>query len=157
MLANLASSLGTNFNIRLARILRARLALFVEGDDMTLLRELAKKAGARSLAAEDGVAVVPIEGMSNRRRLDSFRWVADELLKGAVKGFVILDRDYMSDGHVTEIRAQLKSAGLHSHVWARKELESYLLSPTAIARISGASVKFVQETLAIATEDAERR
>ncbi|MCJ7439200.1 MAG: hypothetical protein MUP97_15740, partial [Acidimicrobiia bacterium] len=34
---------------------------------------------------------------------------------------------------------RLRALGIHGHVWERKELESYLLVPAAIARSSGAA------------------
>src|ERR1700735_2012236 len=41
----LSAALGTAFNLRLARALRSRVALFVEGQDMTILRRFAKTLG----------------------------------------------------------------------------------------------------------------
>lgn len=61
--------------------------------------------------------------------------------------FVVLDRDYRPQSVVDEILGRLKDIGVIPHVWARKELESYLLHPSAIARISGASAEDASEML----------
>lgn len=151
-LTDLASSMGTHFNIRLARVLKAKLALFVEGDDMVILRHLARAAGAVEIVSQARIAVVPLTGTTNRKRLESFRWVTENLLLGAIAGFVILDRDYMTDDEVAEIKLELRSAGLTVHIWERHELESYLLVPRTLSRVSGASTDFVEETLEASAE-----
>jgi predicted ATP-dependent endonuclease of OLD family len=126
LLAGLSGAMGTQFNLRLARVLRARLALFVEGDDIDYLVNLAKTIGASGLVTEEGLAVVPLGGVSNWQRLEGFSWLAESLLQEAVSGFVILDRDYHSNEAVKSVSNQLKKASLEPHIWRRKELESYL-------------------------------
>jgi len=56
-LASLSDSIGSPL-MRLARLFRARAALFVEGRDMAVLRQLAAKVGAPSVVAETALAVV---------------------------------------------------------------------------------------------------
>ena len=43
----LTAALGTAFNLRLARALRSRVAVFVEGNDMVVLKRFAKTLGLR--------------------------------------------------------------------------------------------------------------
>lgn len=151
-LADLSLSIGSLFNLRLARVLRSRVAIFVEGQDMALIRILAERVGATNIAAETAVAVVPLHGAGNWRRLEGFKWLADEMLKGAVQGYVLLDRDYHSDHSVGEITVALSAAGLKCHVWFRHELENYLLSPGAIARVGGVSESDAIKLLVDATD-----
>jgi predicted ATP-dependent endonuclease of OLD family len=143
----LGQALGTNFNLGLARALRARLVLFVEGADMKVLRLLARAAGARTIATETGVAVVPLGGFSNWDRIEPFTWMKSKLLEDAVRVYVILDRDYRSPERVEEIVSRLNLAGVEPHVWDRKELESYLLEPNAIARLSNMKSSWVSKAL----------
>jgi hypothetical protein len=51
-------------------------ALFVEGDDHKLLREIARAVGAVNLANELGVALIPIGGFSQWDRIEPFKWRA---------------------------------------------------------------------------------
>jgi hypothetical protein len=120
---------------------------FVEGNDMSMIRNLAKTLGAHSFVTEANMAIVPLEGAANTQRLVSFRWVAENLLQGTVAGYVLLDRDYRSDEAVDTLRSQLTDSGLTPHVWARKELENYLLHRAAIARLSGAPEGAVRQML----------
>jgi predicted ATP-dependent endonuclease of OLD family len=153
LLDQIAGALGSQFNLRLARVLRARLALFVEGNDAGVLKRIARTIGAKRFAAEAGLALVPIGGVSNLRRLDGFAWLNKNLLQGAVEGCVLVDRDYHSPDFVSVMVADMKSAGLECLVWERKELESYLLVPSALARASGCSVEDIDDLLAGITQN----
>ena len=60
--------LGIHFNLRLAPLLRARTAVFVEGDDSKVLRAIARTLGKKRILTETDIAIVPIKGSSNWRR-----------------------------------------------------------------------------------------
>jgi hypothetical protein len=60
---------------------------------------------------------------------------------------VVLDRDYRTDETVHDLQESLNKAGIESHVWQRKELESYLLVPSAMARISGISLDVMENLI----------
>lgn len=130
----IGQSLGSHFNLRLARALRARTVLFVEGQDMRILRSFAEAVGAENLAAERGVAVVPLGGATNWHHVEPFRWFVDDFLEGTIETFVILDRDYGSHAWAQDLVRELGQLGIRGHVWKRKELENYLLSPSLLAR-----------------------
>lgn len=132
-----ADAIGSQFNVRIARALRSSVALFVEGKDMKIIRSLARTAGADRIADETGLAVVPLDGFSNRTNVTPFKILVDEFLEGSVKSFVILDRDYRSEIACRSIVAEFDSIGIGCHIWGRKEIESYLLVPAALARVSG--------------------
>lgn len=153
LLDQIAGALGSQFNLRLARVLRARLALFVEGNDGSVLKRIARTIGAKRFAAEAGLAIVPIEGASNLRKLDGFAWLNKNLLQGAVEGFVLVDRDYHSPEYIEGMVMEMKTAGLECLVWERKELESYLLIPSALARVSGLGLKEIGELLSGITQN----
>jgi len=151
-LEQLSTAIGSQFNLRLARVLRAQVALFVEGKDVGLLRILAEKIGAPAFVSETNLAVVPMEGATNWRRLEGFTWLVEQMLQRAVKGYVLLDRDYHSDDAASELVASLNRAGLKVHIWSRHELESYLIVPDVIARTSSMSLEWITETLTEITE-----
>jgi energy-coupling factor transporter ATP-binding protein EcfA2 len=142
-LAFSAEAIGSQFNVRIARALRSKVALFVEGKDMKIVRSLARTAGALRIADEAGLAVVPLDGFSNRTNVTPFKILVDEFLEGSVQSFVILDRDYRSDAACRAVVAEFERIGIGCHVWSRKELESYLLVPPVMARLSGLEVEEV--------------
>jgi len=147
MLGQLSGAIGTQFNIRLAKALRARVVLFVEGDDMKIFRSLAQTCGAARLAKELDVAVVPLGGYSRADDVRPFRWLNEQFLKSSVQEWILLDRDYRSDIDARRVKREFASIGIHTHIWKRKELESYLLVPAAIARCCGADELWIAEQL----------
>ena len=146
-LAQSAEAIGSQFNVRIARALRSSLALFVEGKDMKIVRSLARSAGAMRIADERGLAVVPLDGFSNRTNVTPFKFLVDEFLEGSVQGFVILDRDYRSEEACEEILSQFRGIDVGCHIWKKKEIESYLLIPSLLARTSGLPVPSIESAL----------
>jgi ABC-type multidrug transport system ATPase subunit len=149
LLAGLSDTLGTQFNLRLARTLRTKCVLFVEGKDAKILRLLATTLAATHVEREDGLTVVSLEGIDRTDHLDAFAWLVDDVLEKSVKAFVLLDRDYRDTLSVKDVEKRLRKSGVTPHFWERHELENYLLAPGAIARMSGADEVWVQAQLTI--------
>jgi hypothetical protein len=63
--------------------------------------------------------------------------------RGAVKVFVILDRDYYTPGEISRTAEELTKKGVHVHVWSRKEIENYLIDFGVLHRIL--SAKFAEK------------
>ncbi|WP_158075625.1 ATP-dependent nuclease [Actinokineospora bangkokensis] len=147
VLTDLNYALGSGFNLKLARVLRSRVALFVEGQDMRVMKSLAKTVGADLVAKEQGLSIVSMGGASKRSLAASFGWLNESLLESAVQVFLVIDRDYLADESVVEILDQFDSKQVEAHVWDRKELESYLLVPATISRISGFDEGIINEWL----------
>ncbi|MGW5718339.1 ATP-dependent nuclease [Amycolatopsis sp. NPDC003865] len=154
-LSELNHVLGSGFNLQLAKALRARVALFVEGQDMRVLRNIAKTIGADMVAQERGLTVVPMGGASKRRLASSFGWINTTLLDSAVAIYVVLDRDFLDEKAVAEMVSEFDFSEVSPHVWQRKELESYLISEPAMVRISGLSEDVVRESLDDVLESLE--
>jgi len=129
----LVSDLGSIANINVARLVRSKVCLFVEGDDFQILRRAASAVGLNDFALATNFAVVQIEGFSNWERLLHVDWVIRNLTSEVIRLLVVLDRDYRCDDEVNEITKSLAEMGVQCHVWNRKELENYLLVPAAIA------------------------
>ncbi|MGA9875159.1 MAG: AAA family ATPase [Solirubrobacteraceae bacterium] len=147
LLGQLSDAIGSQFNLRLARALRARGVLFVEGDDLSMLRHVARTLGAEELTRETALVTVPLRGFSNWEHVEPFSWLVRDLLDDSVRVLVVLDRDYRTPRQCEAVRMRLRDVGVDCHVWLRKELESYLLEPAAIGRISGASTEDVRSAL----------
>lgn len=150
---NLTSVLGSGFNLAVARALRSRIALFVEGDDMQLIRTLAKRANLNLLAEEKSLAVVPIGGFSRWPGVEAFAWLKSEFLGSTVGVSLLLDRDYRSTTEIEAIERQLAAASVDAHIWRRKEIENYLLDSETIAKLSGASPSAIDRMLADSADD----
>lgn len=151
----LTSALGTAFNLRLGRALRSKVAVFVEGYDMSVLRRFAHTLGLMKIEGELGLTIIPLKGYSHWGKVEPFKWLMNELLPDAITTHIILDRDYRMQETCDEVVAHFSDVGISAHVWARKELESYLLNPSVIARVSGASAESVAAWIGDITADME--
>jgi hypothetical protein len=149
----LTNSLGTSFNLSVARALRSRLALFVEGEDMKTLSIIAGRLGLSKIVSEEGVAIVPIGGFSHWPGVEAFSWLKNAFLGRAVEMTVILDRDYRSDLQAEEIRRRIEEGGVNCHIWSRKELESYLLDPEIVSAATALDADVCRNTLMRITAD----
>ncbi|RZT12898.1 putative ATP-dependent endonuclease of OLD family [Kribbella sp. VKM Ac-2569] len=153
----LSATLGTAFNLRLARALRSRVAVFVEGQDMNVLRRFARILNLESLQSHPSVTVVPLGGYSKWGQVEPFKWLCSELLPDAIKVFVILDRDYRPDNQCVEVMDKFQQACISAHIWERKELESYVIQTSVLSRLSGAPESFIDseiDNITLTMEDA---
>jgi hypothetical protein len=151
----LTATLGTAFNLRLAKALRSRVVVFVEGEDMSVLRKFASALSLKSIASETGITIVGLGGYSNWGQIEPFKWLYEKVLPNALQTFVILDRDYRPDSIRISVMESFEAAGIRGHVWERKELESYLLNPSVIARLSGTNESWVVKHLNKLTKSME--
>lgn len=151
----LSDMLGTAFNVRLARALRSRVALFVEGQDMSILRRFATILGLSSISKEQNITVIQLDGYSRWGHVEPFKWLCQELLPDALSLCVILDRDYRPDSLVNQVQSNFAKEDILAHIWSRKELESYVLTPSVIPRESGASQAEVEKWIDEITSELE--
>lgn len=155
VLLQLSATLGTQFNLRLAKALKTKVAVFVEGKDAKVLRNLAKTLEHDRIHRERGITIIPMGGFENWSSVTPFKWLIDEFLEEAVVVYVILDRDFRSDEVVESVRKKLRRVGAKPHVWRRNELENYLLDPGCLARVSGADEAWINATLDEAAVELE--
>lgn len=125
--------LGSNQNITLTQLARHRRVLFVEGDDFKILSRFAQQLGMRELSVGLGLAIVPVGGFSNWERVEALSWGIERVLGQSLLLAAIFDRDYRCTEEIQRIESDL-SALKFARVLRRKEVENYLLVPTAIER-----------------------
>lgn len=128
--------LGSGYELGVGRALRSPVAVFVEGDDAPVLAILARRLGKTAFADSDRYATIPLGGFSKNWRAAAFSETMQSL-GATVRTFVLLDRDLRSGEAVDAETAAVRSANATVHVWKRRELENYLLTPGAISRASG--------------------
>lgn len=149
-LDDLGAALGSSFNLALARSMRSRLVLATDCTDQRVLRALGRQVGAAQLAGDTAASIVPLssaEALHGGGRLgDAAR---DLLPKGLP--FVLL---VGANTHLREPREQLAARlGIDAAdvlLLTRPAVESYLLDPETMAKVSGAA----PETLAVRLQDA---
>ena len=157
MLDTLSESVGTSFNLRLAKALKTRAVLFVEGKDMKLLSVVCSKLGLKSLEREYNITTIMLDGKSGSKNVVPFKWLHKNMLSNTKQMFVVLDRDYQSEQECTEIEKSFHENGVHAHIWRRKELESYFINSSVISRILDISISDVEQILLEASNVLENK
>lgn len=128
-------AIGSVQNIALAEISRHRRILFVEGPtDGRLLRQFAGKLGHSEIAAGYGLSIVNAEGFSNWEKVVSAAWAFKKAFDADIAIAAVFDRDFRCDEEVSEVLKRAEKELKMAHVHSRKELENYLLVPSALQR-----------------------
>jgi AAA domain, putative AbiEii toxin, Type IV TA system len=134
------SALGSNLNPTLTQLAKTRRAVFVEGKDFQGLSKFARRLGATVVGNRSDFAVVTVDGF-NPQRIRSLKEGMEATLGGRVLAAAILDRDYRCDGERQAISASCKDMCELAVIHERKEIENFLLVPTALDRAAERAVR----------------
>jgi hypothetical protein len=127
------SGLGSAHNINLSRILNTKKYLYVEGEDRGILRIFWDTLFPRTLEPLDHIAGSSTGGWGS---WETQKNNAKELMR-ELKGisiYFLYDRDMHTNDEINERINDAKRNNIQLHIWQNKEIENYLLIPTAIAR-----------------------
>lgn len=135
------NSIGSNDNIELTKLSRARRITFFEGKDRKLLKAFAKKLGLAAIERDTDTLFLELGGFSRSHRIEAVSWTFSEILGQDVGLFAVFDRDFRCDEEVQQFVDGVRETGATCFVWGRKELENYLLVPSAIQRALEAKMR----------------
>lgn len=125
---------GSAQNLQLARLWNAKRNLLVEGDDFRLLSDF---FDVLFPADKDGLSVIPnmsIGGWTGWPYAIGSSMLLSNSGGENIAVYCILDSDYHTEPQIDARREQAIRAGIRLHIWAQKEIENYLIVPTAIVR-----------------------
>lgn len=126
--------MGTVHNIQLTKLGTAKKCLFVEGEDFKVLSALHNKLYPKDLVAFDSIPNMDVQGRKNWS-YSIGSTIINNHLGEVVKVYCIIDRDYYSNKDVQKQLKRAKEFGVELHTWERKEIENYLLIPSAFHRV----------------------
>jgi hypothetical protein len=132
-------ALGSNMNPILTQLAKTRRAVFVEGKDFQILGKFARKLGSNKVANRSDFAVIPVEGF-NPEKIKNLKSGMETTLGSSILTAAILDRDYRSDSERNAIRTECLTFCDHVSIHERKEIENFLLIPSAIDRAAARRV-----------------
>jgi hypothetical protein len=157
-LALLGRRLGSGYELGVARALRSSAVLFVEGDDAPVLALLASRLGAKRVSSGEAYATVPLGNFIRNTVAGGFAETM-AVLGGAINTFVILDGDLRCPEAIAREVNPLKKAGAKVHIWARREIENYVLQASAISAVTGlsrlAALELLESCLEVQKEEAK--
>jgi hypothetical protein len=139
VLSDLSTSLGTSFNIALARSMRAQLVLAVDCDDPRIIRVLARQVGAAAVGDEQRVTILPLRNAARWTGIESVGDSLRSVLPSNLPSAVFLQSAYRPQAVNDRIASVLSASDVIVEICGFPEIENYLLDPSTISRASGAS------------------
>ena len=127
-------SLGSIHVVTMTAIAQTRRVLYVEGDDFKTLRRFARRLGLSELGAGIGIAPLPLGGFPTVRRIKAVTLGVSQSMGGSLLFGGIFDRDFRPDEEIDHLIKKLSKELALSVILERKEIENYLLVPTALDR-----------------------
>ena len=126
--------IGGVHNIHLSRLSQAKRCLFVEGNDLDLLRKFHDTLFPE-LDALDAVPHMSVGGWSGWPKVDGSAQFLKNTAGDLVQSYSLFDSDYHLPSEVQDRYLKAATIGVRIHVLLRKEIENYLLVPSAISRL----------------------
>lgn len=130
------NDIGSIHNLGLARLWSSKKFLWVEGNDIAILKRLHGKMFPKSDDPIDKIPHGDMGGWGGWR----FAIGSTMMLKNAGDENLMIYCLFDSDYHIPpDIEARYQEAlkkGINLHIWKKKELENYLLNPTVIYRVA---------------------
>ena len=148
------SYIGSAENADFAKISKVKKVVFVEGNDVRLLRRFAATLKLERLSSDQKAPIFRLGGFSQWKRAQHTVWAFKQLLGIEIKVSCIFDRDYRSSAETEQFVAEMNASGVDCYVLERKEIENYLLVPEAISRAANAKLKSKSSESKLITPDA---
>ena len=127
-------SLGSIHTSTMTAIALTRRVLYIEGEDFKILRRFARRLGLIELGAGVGIAPFPLGGFPSIQRIKAVSLGVSESIGGSMLFGGVFDRDFRADEEIDAILERLDSELVLSVILERKEIENYLLIPSALDR-----------------------
>lgn len=131
----IVNDIGSVHNIEIARIFSYNKFLIIEGekDDVKILSIFQSKLFPDSFEQFDILPKTFVEGWGGWQRVIGSNKVFKDN-KANLSVYCIFDSDYHMDIEKEERLASAVEHGINLHIWKKKEIENYLLVPSAICR-----------------------
>lgn len=128
------SGLGSAHNIHLARLWSTRRFLLVEGKDVEILKEIHDLLYPQSESLK-ALPNMEIGGWSGWPYAVGSSMTFKNAMGQDVITYCVLDSDYHTEERIATRYEEAQRRGVELHIWQYKEIENYLLSANAIARL----------------------
>ena len=128
-------NIGSAHTLQFARLHSAKCCLFVEGNDVDLLKCMHATIFPQSKRPLNTTPRVSMGGRAAWNYVIGAALLLENAEGEPVKLYCILDRDLHSNDEIAGEQETASRHGFNLHVWAFRELENYLLVPETICRI----------------------
>jgi hypothetical protein len=147
LVQKIVEDIGSVHNIEIARLFSHSKFLIVEGekDDVKMLSIFQSKIFPNSFELFDILPKIFIEGWGGWQRVIGSNKVFKEN-KTSVITYCIFDSDYHIEEEKNKRLLDAKENEINLHIWRRKEIENYLVIPSAIFRLIKSKKKQIELT-----------
>lgn len=128
-------NIGSIHNIELSRLWSAKKLLIVEGKDISILKRMQDNICEDSAEPFDIIPNMPIGGWNGWDYAIGSKILLRNAGDDSIIIYCIFDSDYHSKEEKFKRYKKAKDYGINLHIWKKKEIENYLLVPSAIFRI----------------------
>jgi energy-coupling factor transporter ATP-binding protein EcfA2 len=126
--------IGGVHNIQLARLWSHRKIIYVEGDDISLLKIFQDKLFPMSNEPLDVLPNFSIGGWGGWSQVIGSSVTLRSGGGESIAKYCILDRDYHTNHEIAEREASALAHNISLHIWTKKEIENYVILPRTIER-----------------------
>ena len=126
--------IGGVANLQLARLWDSKRCLFVEGQDIGVLKQLQNKLFPKSENPIDVIPNLSIGGWGGWNYAIGSTMLLSSSIGREIRSYCIFDSDFHTPKQIRDRKIEATQKGVELHIWERKELENYLLVPEAILR-----------------------
>lgn len=151
----LGDSLGTAFNLAIARAHRTRLVLATDCKDVRVLQMLARRVGALNIADDARVTFVALSDSAKWEGREGLGVALRASLPAGVPAVVLLERGLRPESDVARLRRVLAAPGVELTFLGSVEIENYLIDPDTLARVSGAAPFAIDEHINEVVDDLQ--
>lgn len=134
------NQIGGVHNLQLARLWNSRKCIFVEGKDISLLKHFHDTLFPKNQEPFDTIPNMTIGGWGGWNYVVGSSMLLKNSGGEEIVTYCIFDSDYHTPDEIKERLKNAKSHEVQMHIWARKEIENYLLLPKVIQRIISSSI-----------------
>ncbi|MCC4770056.1 AAA family ATPase [Methanosarcina sp. DH2] len=128
-------NIGAVHNIQLMRLWKCKKCIFVEGDDLIILKPLHKTLFPKAEIPIDIIPNMSLRGWSGWDLATKSSMFLKNNAGEAIYVYCILDSDYYTKYQIEKRLKDAERSGVKLHIWERKEIENYLIVPETISRI----------------------
>ena len=127
-------NIGGVHNLHLSRLFNSKKCLLLEGDDIEILKYFQNVLFPNTAEPIKATPHIPLGGRGGWSYAIGSSMTLHNSFGDRIRVYCIFDRDYHTDEEITERYLQAREHGIDLHIWAKKELENYLLIPSTIQR-----------------------
>lgn len=128
-------NIGSIHNIQLSRLWSANKFLIVEGDDIEILKRLHNTLFPYSNEPLDTIPAMSIGGWGGWNYAIGSRMLLKNAGDQTIVTYCLFDSDYFPESVINQRYVDAEKNSIQLHIWSKKEIENYLLVPSAIHRI----------------------